>query len=288
MEFSIQQQKRCGRALFRAHRRGAFRVVFFAFLLPVFFFSLCGVFFCSSAAALSSARTGTATPACFLGAGIAAATLFLFLFALPVWLGAKRWYLEICSSNGLRIPSVFYYFSSFRLYGKAVWVGVSLFVFRMFLCLAAIVPPLVSILTAAAVFCRSGNELEQSLSLLCFLAGIGLLMCGAVSANRFGIRYAGVPWLLALDPAIPMRRLLKESARKKSVLALPLCRLRRNRLLSLGIFPAFWLLPAADCTMALWVCSHCASGRKNNTPSPFQKRKISKNRRFLLSDKHVF
>ncbi|MGN0625966.1 MAG: hypothetical protein ACI4I8_06830 [Oscillospiraceae bacterium] len=141
-------------------------------------------------------------------------------------------------------------------------------------------PSLVSILTAAAVFCRSGSELEQSLSLLCFIAGIGLLLCGAVSANRFGMRYASVPWLLALDPAIPMRRLLKESARKKAVLTLPLCWLRKNRLLALGVFPAFWLLPAADCTMALWVCSHCASGRKNSTPPPFQKRKISKKQVF--------
>ena len=71
-------------------------------------------------------------------AGIAA-VVFLF-FYLPLWLGAKRWYLETCRPGRLRIPSVFYYFFSFRLYGKAVVTGLHLAFYQTVLLLLGILP----------------------------------------------------------------------------------------------------------------------------------------------------
>lgn len=121
MEFSIQKIRRCGKSALRSHRREAARVVFFTIFLPFLLLLLLGVNLYHN---IPGTFIGQNEKAVWIFAGIAA-VVFLF-FYLPLWLGAKRWYLETCRPGRLRIPSVFYYFSSFRLYGKAVVTGLHL------------------------------------------------------------------------------------------------------------------------------------------------------------------
>lgn len=104
------------------------------------------------------------------------AVVFLF-FYLPLWLGAKRWYLETCRPGRLRIPSVFYYFSSFRLYGKAVVTGLHLAFCQTVLLLLGILPGSGTAVISVVMFRWSDHDLGRSLSLLCLLAGAGLLLC---------------------------------------------------------------------------------------------------------------
>lgn len=105
MEFSIQKIRRCGKSALRSHRREAARVVFFTIFLPFLLLLLLGVNLYHN---IPGTFIGQNEKAVWIFAGIAA-VVFLF-FYLPLWLGAKRWYLETCRPGRLRIPSVFYYF----------------------------------------------------------------------------------------------------------------------------------------------------------------------------------
>ena len=195
--------------------------------------------------------------------------VFLF-FYLPLWLGAKRWYLETCRPGRLRIPSVFYYFSSFRLYGKAVVTGLHLAFCQTVLLLLGILPGSGTAVISVVMFRWSDHDLGRSLSLLCLLAGAGLLLCGIAWARYIGRRYFWVPWLLAADPSAPSRWIFGEASR--------LCREKRGiwediyrrlwwpRLLSLGIIPAFWALPIVDCTLVLWLSEQLPIYEKAASP----------------------
>ena len=108
MEFSIQKIRRCGKSALRSHRREAARVVFFTIFLPFLLLLLLGINLYHN---IPGTFIGQNEKAVWIFAGIAA-VVFLF-FYLPLWLGAKRWYLETCRPGRLRIPSVFYYFSSY-------------------------------------------------------------------------------------------------------------------------------------------------------------------------------
>ena len=105
MEFSIQKIRRCGKSALRSHRREAARVVFFTIFLPFLLLLLLGVNLYHN---IPGTFIGQNEKVVWIFAGIAA-VVFLF-FYLPLWLGAKRWYLETCRPGRLRIPSVFYYF----------------------------------------------------------------------------------------------------------------------------------------------------------------------------------
>ena len=126
MEFSIQKVKRCGKSVLCPHRREAARVVFFTVFLPFLLLLLWGIFLYHSPRFFSVKLMGQTVFVSVFAVGTAAAAIFFLFFYLPLWLGAKYWYLEICRPGKLRVPSVFYYFSSFRLYGKAVFTGFQL------------------------------------------------------------------------------------------------------------------------------------------------------------------
>lgn len=128
------------------------------------------------------------------------------------------------------------------------------------------------------MFRWSDHDLGRSLSLLCLLAGAGLLLCGIAWAKYIGRRYFWVPWLLAADPSAPSRWIFGEASR--------LCREKRGiwediyrrlwwpRLLSLGIIPAFWALPIVDCTLVLWLSEQLPIYEKSSVPTSFRQRKI--------------
>lgn len=273
MEFSIQKIRRCGKSALRSHRREAARVVFFTIFLPFLLLLLLGVNLYHN---IPGTFIGQNEKAVWIFAGIAA-VVFLF-FYLPLWLGAKRWYLETCRPGRLRIPSVFYYFSSFRLYGKAVVTGLHLAFCQTVLLLLGILPGSGTAVISVVMFRWSDHDLGRSLSLLCLLAGASLLLCGIAWAKYIGRRYFWVPWLLAADPSAPSRWIFGEASR--------LCREKRGiwediyrrlwwpRLLSLGIIPAFWALPIVDCTLVLWLSEQLPIYEKSSVPTSFRQRKI--------------
>ena len=90
MEFSIQKIRRCGKSALRSHRREAARVVFFTIFLPFLLLLLLGVNLYHN---IPGTFIGQNEKAVWIFAGIAA-VVFLF-FYLPLWLGAKRWYLSL-------------------------------------------------------------------------------------------------------------------------------------------------------------------------------------------------
>ena len=208
MEFSIQKIRRCGKSALRSHRREAARVVFFTIFLPFLLLLLLGVNLYHN---IPGTFIGQNEKAVWIFAGIAA-VVFLF-FYLPLWLGAKRWYLETCRPGRLRIPSVFYYFFSFRLYGKAVVTGLHLAFCQTVLLLLGILPGSGTAVISVVMFRWSDHDLGRSLSLLCLLAGAGLLLCGIAWAKYIGRRYFWVPWLLAADPSAPSRWIFGEASR---------------------------------------------------------------------------
>lgn len=215
MEFSIQKIRRCGKSALRSHRREAARVVFFTIFLPFLLLLLLGVNLYHN---IPGTFIGQNEKAVWIFAGIAA-VVFLF-FYLPLWLGAKRWYLETCRPGRLRIPSVFYYFFSFRLYGKAVVTGLHLAFCQTVLLLLGILPGSGTAVISVVMFRWSDHDLGRSLSLLCLLAGAGLLLCGIAWAKYIGRRYFWVPWLLAADPSAPSRWIFEEASQ--------LCREKRG------------------------------------------------------------
>lgn len=215
MEFSIQKIRRCGKSALRSHRREAARVVFFTIFLPFLLLLLLGVNLYHN---IPGTFIGQNEKVVWIFAGIAA-VVFLF-FYLPLWLGAKRWYLETCRPGRLRIPSVFYYFFSFRLYGKAVVTGLHLAFCQTVLLLLGILPGSGTAVISVVMFRWSDHDLGRSLSLLCLLAGAGLLLCGIAWAKYIGRRYFWVPWLLAADPSAPSRWIFGEASR--------LCREKRE------------------------------------------------------------
>ena len=168
MEFSIQKIRRCGKSALRSHRREAARVVFFTIFLPFLLLLLLGVNLYHN---IPGTFIGQNEKAVWIFAGIAA-VVFLF-FYLPLWLCAKRWYLETCRPGRLRIPSVFYYFFSFRLYGKAVVTGLHLAFCQTVLLLLGILPGSGTAVISVVMFRWSDHDLGRSLSLLCLLAGAG-------------------------------------------------------------------------------------------------------------------
>lgn len=132
--------------------------------------------------------------------GTAAAAIFFLFFYLPLWLGAKYWYLEICRPGKLRVPSVFYYFSSFRLYGKAVFTGFQLVFCRAVLILLGLLPSGIAALSQLSFIANP----PMILAGLCpFMPDRKYrpLLCGMAGAKYAGRRYFWVPWLLAADPS---------------------------------------------------------------------------------------
>lgn len=105
--------KRCGKSVLCPHRREAARVVFFTVFLPFLLLLLWGIFLYHSPRFFSVKLMGQTVFVSVFAVGTAAAAIFFLFFYLPLWLGAKYWYLEICRPGKLRVPSVFYYFSSF-------------------------------------------------------------------------------------------------------------------------------------------------------------------------------
>ena len=115
MEFSIQKVKRCGKSVLCPHRREAARVVFFTVFLPFLLLLLWGIFLYHSPRFFSVKLMGQTVFVSVFAVGTAAAAIFFLFFYLPLWLGAKYWYLEICRPGKLRVPFVFYYFSSLEI-----------------------------------------------------------------------------------------------------------------------------------------------------------------------------
>lgn len=278
MEFSIQKVKRCGKSVLCPHRREAARVVFFTVFLPFLLLLLWGIFLYHSPRFFSVKLMGQTVFVSVFAVGTAAAAIFFLFFYLPLWLGAKYWYLEICRPGKLRVPSVFYYFSSFRLYGKAVFTGFQLVFCRAVLILLGLLPSGIAAVVSAVIYRQSTNDLGRSLSLLCLIASTGLLLCGMAGAKYAGRRYFWVPWLLAADPSMTSRRLFEGSVRlcheKRAVWEGVYRRLWGKRLLSFGILPSFWALPIVNCTLALWLSGQLPIYEKNNFPAPFRQRKI--------------
>lgn len=96
MEFSIQKVKRCGKSVLCPHRREAARVVFFTVFLPFLLLLLWGIFLYHSPRFFSVKLMGQTVFVSVFSVGTAAAAIFFLFFYLPLWLGAKYWYLEIC------------------------------------------------------------------------------------------------------------------------------------------------------------------------------------------------
>ena len=279
MEFLISKTKRCGGFILRPHRREAARIVFFAFLslfLPIglvailshasnyLYFSLLG-----------AARSFS--PASF---SLTAAALLVILFHLPLFFGIKRWYLILCRPEQMRKPSILYFFSSFRLYIKAVFTGLLLTVQRCIFYLCGTAPALISLLVAVVFFRSVPNDLGGSLSLLCLTAAAGLFFCGIQAARLAGKRFYWIPWLLANDPSLPLCRIFSESVRLTRKNGETLNRVRRSvrggKLLSFCLFPALWAFPLSECTLAVWLSGKLPAAEASSSRHPFRQRKTKR------------
>ncbi len=279
MEFLIPKIKRCGRFILHSRRREAARIVFFALL------SL----FLPAGLIAASARTPDSAVLFFLGTGfslptaslfIIAAALFVILFHLPLYFGIKRWYLMICCPEKMRKPSPLSFFSSFRLYVKAVFAGLFLLIQRLIFYSCGILPALSALLVSVVFFRRVPNDLGCVLSLLCLAAAAGLFFCGIQAARIAGKRFFWIPWLLANDPSLSIFRLFSESARLTRQNGEDLYKVRRavrgKKLFSLFPFASFWAIPLAECTLAVWLLGKLPAPKADPFRRPFRLRKTKR------------
>lgn len=279
MEFLIPKVKRCGKFILRPHRREAVRIVCFAllsFLIPIGLAT--NLFYLPHTVSLSLfGKTFLFSPT-FLCAGVAA--MFLIFFNLPLFFGIKRWYLLLCRPEQMRKPSVLYFFSSFRLYIKAVLTGLLLTVQGLILYLVGIAPAFSSALVSVIFFRRSSSDLGVSLSLLCLAAAVGLFFCGVQAARCAGKRYFWIPWLLANDPSLSLGQIFSESVRLTQKNRETLNKIRRSlwgrRIFSLGLFPALWTVPLLECTLAVWLSEKLPSAGADPSRAPFRQRKTKR------------
>ncbi len=279
MEFFIPKVKRCGRSALHSHRREAAHIVFFTLLpllLPVLFISNLSHISSPIVLPLFGKTFSLSLP--LLSAG--GLVLFLLLFYLPLLFGVKRWYLTICRTEQMRKPSIWYFFSSFHLYTKAILTGLSLFFRRFFLFLLGVSPAFSAVLVSVIFFRRASNDLERSLSLLCLVAAAGLFFCGLAAAHFIGKRYFWAPWLLANDPSLPLRQIFSESVQLTQKDGGSLRKIQRSlrgqRLFALCFFPAFWTIPLVECTLAAWISGKLPPAEPAYFVFPFRLRKIKR------------
>ena len=250
--------------------RGGPRRFFYRFL-PFLLLLLWGIF-CIILHAFFGQTDGANGFVSVFAVGTAAAAIF-FLFLPSSLAGCKILVFGNLPSGQAARPVCFYYFSSFRLYGKAVFTGFQLVFCRAVLILLGLLPSGIAAVVSAVICRQSTNDLGRSLSLLCLIASAGLLLCGMAGAKYAGRRYFWVPWLLAADPSMTSRRLFEGSVRlcheKRAVWEGVYRRLWGKRLLSFGILPSFWALPIVNCTLALWLSGQLPIYEKTTFLPPF-------------------
>lgn len=279
MEFLIPKTKRCGRLILRSRRREAARIVFFALLS---LFLPAGLAAASArvpdSAVLSLWGTGLSLPAASLF--IIAAILFVTLFHLPLFFGIKRWFLMLCRPERMRKPSPFYFFSSFRLYAKAVLTGLFLAIQRLVFYFCGTAPALSALLVSVVFFRRVPNDLGCALSLLCLAASAGLFFCGIQAARAAAKRFFWIPWLLANDPSLSLVRILLESARLTRQNGEALYKVRRaargKKLFFLFPFAFFWAISLTECTLAAWLSEKLPAPHADPFRRPFRLRRTKR------------
>lgn len=281
MLFANQKIKRCSRFVLGPYRGRAACIVFFVTILPAMGMALLLYFWKDLSRLTYSVRMQgqTITLTGGMMAGILAAMLFFFVW-MPLWLGEKGWYLNRCAPQKGRGSPLFFLFRSFRCYRKSVGLGLRLFLTQLFWLTLALIPGFCAVVASASLYRQGNNPLLQSVALLGLFAAIGLLLCGVLWANYVYRKYFFVSWIFAQSRGGSIRKAFKDSAALAKEEPELLSDLRKDaigcRFLSLSILPAFWLLPKANCQIALRMSRIGEEGEIPVEKSRFRARKMPK------------
>lgn len=279
MLFANQKIKRCSRFVMGPYRARGACIVFFVVVVPAAWIALL-LYFWQDLSRLTYALT-VQNQTLSLTAGMVGAMLTMllfFFFWIPLWLGEKQWYLQLCASQKARKSSLFFYFQSSRRYRKAVGLGFRLIFTQLFRLFVALIPGFCAVIAAAGLYRQGDTPLLQSISLLGLFAAMGLLICGMLWVIFLCRKYFFVPWIFVQSKGNSIRKSFQDSARLAKEESDLLTDLRKTamgyRFLSLALLPAFWLLPKANCEAALWVSGMGKQGEIPPEKSQFRARKM--------------
>ncbi len=173
--------------------------------------------------------------------------LLAFFVVLPVWLGVVRFFWRLTADAEDSLSEVFYYFSSFRLYKRAVKT-VLLMAFKCFSCF------FVCLLPALIVFVLSRSWIYQFLGteVPLWVAGLAIIeaflqVVGVFVAILMTLRYYLVPAIVAMDDDLLLFEAvhisIMVSRRSVSAFGGLIVSLLGWALLSLLVVPIFYTAP---------------------------------------------
>lgn len=180
--------------------------------------------------------------------------LVSFLVLAPLKMGLKKWYYRLSAGPTPDLRMIFDYLSSFRLYGKAIWLQIVIGVrVAFFGALLSLIP---TGLWIAQRIVRSFSTPvsavgQAALLLLMVLTSVlsGLLLIS------FSLRYFLAVYCMAADESLSVRQAVRQSVqamkgKKGQVLTLMLSWLPLL-IPCLLLVPALFVLPSCSCALAI-------------------------------------
>lgn len=137
------------------------------------------------------------------------------LFVTPLSLGAMRWFFRLVHGERMQIVELFHYFETLRGFGRSLWYNVNIYVRCLLWSIPFFTVPS-AILGISVYFLSGGEEISRSSSAIAstgiFLASVLMLLASAFYAACIS-RYALVPYLIAENDDLTVRKAIRESVR---------------------------------------------------------------------------
>ncbi len=141
--------------------------------------------------------------------------ILLLLTTVPLELGLKRWYYQLSCGRSGELRQVFYYFTGWKRYGKAIFFQLQLLVRKLVIFGAALFPAIL-----LRLFLNNAENHLYGNPFLGILYGISVVIyliavvLGLIGGFYWNLRYAAAGYLFFEDPRERVTRAIVLSARK--------------------------------------------------------------------------
>jgi len=192
-----------------------------------------------------------------LGLAVSGGCLLLsFLLLSPLNLGAVKWYYELSSGGEASFELLFTYFSSFKLYCRALWYAINLSVRSFFWTLLFLLPGSFCLAAASWLYSVENIPLYLSVVSLLMVIGVFLLAFGCVFAFIYLQKYYVASYLICQDNTVPAIQCFKTSCRysrgSRGFIALFRLSFLLWYLLCVFIFPVLYVIPYTEASYAIY------------------------------------
>ena len=139
--------------------------------------------------------------------------ILLFILWSPLQLGVQRWFWRLSGGADDTVGGVFHYFSTGRLYARALLFRLLYSLRLLLIGLAAFLPAGVAyILTSPDFYAAMGVRAPVTITSLWSLPG-ALFLLGLIAFIAWSLRYFLAPYLLINDPDLSPRQALRLSVK---------------------------------------------------------------------------